>query len=58
MHLFWPIFGSSIEISYGCAKAAIVHYTRCLADEVRESGVRANVISPGPTMTARFSGYA
>jgi len=47
-------FGSSIEISYGCAKAAIVHYTRCLADEVRESGVRANVISPGPTMTARF----
>lgn len=47
-------FGSSIEISYGCAKAAIVHYTRCLADEVRDHGVRANVISPGPTMTARF----
>lgn len=47
-------YGSPIEISYGCAKAAIVHYTRCLASEVRESGVRANVISPGPTMTARF----
>lgn len=46
--------GGSIEISYACAKAAIVHYTRCLADEVRESGVRANVISPGPTKTARF----
>ena len=46
--------GGSIEISYACAKAAIVHYTRCLADELRESGVRANVISPGPTKTARF----
>lgn len=46
--------GGSIEISYACAKAAIVHYTRCLADEMRVSGVRANVISPGPTKTARF----
>lgn len=47
-------YGSPIEINYGCAKAAIVHYTRCLASELRTSGVRANVISPGPTMTARF----
>lgn len=47
-------YGAPIEISYGCAKAAIVHYTRSLAAEMRESGVRANVISPGPTMTARF----
>jgi len=46
--------GGSIEIGYACAKAAIVHYTRCLASELRESGVRANVISPGPTKTARF----
>ena len=46
--------GSPIEIGYACAKAAIVHYTRCLASEMRESGVRANVVSPGPTKTARF----
>lgn len=42
------------EIGYSCAKAAVVHYTRCLASELRTSGVRANVVSPGPTMTARF----
>lgn len=47
-------YGAPIEISYGCAKAAIVHYTRSLAAELRDFGVRANVVSPGPTMTARF----
>jgi len=46
--------GTPIEIGYGCAKAAIVHYTRSLASELRTSGVRANVVSPGPTKTARF----
>lgn len=44
----------SPEVMYGCAKAAIVHYTRCLALELRPVGVRVNVVSPGPTMTARF----
>lgn len=44
----------SPEVAYGVAKAAIVHYTRCLAKELRPVGVRANVVSPGPTKTARF----
>jgi NAD(P)-dependent dehydrogenase (short-subunit alcohol dehydrogenase family) len=39
---------------YATLKAAVVHYTRCLALEVRESGVRVNAVSPGPTKTARF----
>lgn len=46
--------GVSPEVIYGCAKAAIVHYTRCLALEMRPHGVRVNAISPGPTMSARF----
>ena len=46
--------GVSPEVVYGCAKAAIIHYTRCLALEMREHGVRVNAISPGPTTTARF----
>jgi NAD(P)-dependent dehydrogenase (short-subunit alcohol dehydrogenase family) len=46
--------GVSPETIYGCAKAAIVHYTRCLALEMRPVGVRVNVISPGPTKSARF----
>jgi NAD(P)-dependent dehydrogenase (short-subunit alcohol dehydrogenase family) len=46
--------GVSSEVMYGCAKAAVVHYTRCLALELREAGVRVNAVSPGPTKSARF----
>ena len=46
--------GVSPEVVYGCAKAAILHYTRCLALEMRPTGVRVNAVSPGPTTTARF----
>ncbi len=46
--------GTSSEVTYAVAKAGIAHYTRCLAGAMRTSGVRANVVSPGPTRTARF----
>lgn len=46
--------GVSPEVVYGCAKAAILHYTRALAGEMRPHGVRVNAVSPGPTTTARF----
>jgi 3-oxoacyl-[acyl-carrier protein] reductase len=46
--------GVSPEVVYGCAKAAILHYTRCLALDMRSHGVRVNAVSPGPTTTARF----
>lgn len=39
---------------YATLKAAVVHYTRCLADEVQAHGVRVNAVSPGPAKTARF----
>lgn len=42
------------EVIYGCMKAALVHYTRCLALEMRPHGVRVNIVSPGPAMSARF----
>jgi 3-oxoacyl-[acyl-carrier protein] reductase len=41
-------------VVYAVVKAAIVEWTRCLAQELRPHGVRVNAISPGPTMTARF----
>jgi len=47
-------FGRATEVAYASAKAAIVHYTRCLAAETRTEGVRVNVVSPGATKTGRF----
>ena len=46
--------GVSPEVVYSTIKAAIVHYTRCLAAETREHNVRVNCVSPGATATARF----
>jgi len=47
-------FGTSPEVAYATIKAAIVHYTRCLAFETRKHHVRVNCVSPGATATARF----
>jgi 2-hydroxycyclohexanecarboxyl-CoA dehydrogenase len=47
-------FGTSPEVAYSTIKAAIIHYTRCLAYETRARNVRVNCVSPGATATARF----
>jgi 3-oxoacyl-[acyl-carrier protein] reductase len=46
--------GTSNGAIYATLKAAVVHYTRCLAQELLEDGIRINAVSPGPTKTARF----
>ena len=46
--------GCSPEVVYSTLKAAVVHYTRCLAKELLADGVRINAVSPGPAKTARF----
>ncbi len=46
--------GRPSEVAYAAAKAAIVHYSRCLASQTLEDGVRVNVVSPGATKTGRF----
>ncbi|MDP1732411.1 MAG: SDR family oxidoreductase [Devosia sp.] len=46
--------GCSPEVVYSTLKAAVVHYTRCLAKELYDDGVRINAVSPGPTKSARF----
>jgi 3-oxoacyl-[acyl-carrier protein] reductase len=39
---------------YAIAKAALVQYTRYLAQELGPHGITANVLAPGPTETVRF----
>ena len=39
---------------YATAKAAAIHYTRCLAAQLRPFNVTANSIAPGDTRTGRF----
>jgi 3-oxoacyl-[acyl-carrier protein] reductase len=46
--------GLTDGVVYAVVKAAIIQWTRCLAQDLRPYGVRVNAVSPGPTMTARF----
>ena len=39
------------QIAYGSAKAAVVHFTRCLAVEMGPNGITVNCICPGMTDT-------
>lgn len=46
--------GYSSSISYGVAKAALIHLSRCAAMELGEDCVRVNSISPGGIATGIF----
>jgi 3-oxoacyl-[acyl-carrier protein] reductase len=39
---------------YATAKAAVTHYSRCLATQLRPYDVTVNVVSPGGIVTPRF----
>lgn len=40
-----------ILLDYAATKSAIIGYTRALAKQVAEKGIRANVVAPGPVWT-------
>jgi NAD(P)-dependent dehydrogenase (short-subunit alcohol dehydrogenase family) len=42
---------SASSMAYGVSKAAVIHFTKSAAAELAPSGVRVNVISPGPVKT-------
>jgi NAD(P)-dependent dehydrogenase (short-subunit alcohol dehydrogenase family) len=46
--------GYSTSLVYGAAKAAVIHFTRCVAMELGESGIRVNSVSPGAIATGIF----
>jgi 3-oxoacyl-[acyl-carrier protein] reductase len=41
---------------YATSKAAVTHYTRCLAAQLRPYDITCNVIAPGAARTGRFMG--
>jgi NAD(P)-dependent dehydrogenase (short-subunit alcohol dehydrogenase family) len=43
---------SAILLDYATTKAGIVAYTKALAQQLIEKGIRANVVAPGPFWTA------
>jgi 3-oxoacyl-[acyl-carrier protein] reductase len=45
---------TSVGIIYAAAKAAVSHYTRCLAEELRPFDVTVNCLAPMATYSGRF----
>ena len=45
---------TTTEMTYGVAKAGVIHYTRCLATQLREYGITVNAVAPGRIKSARW----
>ncbi|MBA4032189.1 MAG: 3-oxoacyl-ACP reductase [Planctomyces sp.] len=48
--------GNANSAIYSTAKAAVVEYTRCLAEQLRPFDVTCNSLAPGDTRTGRYLG--
>lgn len=54
----WGRTGSSMESAYCASKAAIVMFSKSLAQELGPSGIRVNCVSPGCVDTKMNAGYS
>ena len=43
----WGICGASCEVHYSASKAAVIGFTKALAQELASSGINVNCVAPG-----------
>jgi NAD(P)-dependent dehydrogenase (short-subunit alcohol dehydrogenase family) len=48
------LFGTPSDIEYSVAKAALHHFSRCLAAQLRSENVSVNCVVPGNILSERF----
>lgn len=54
----WGVHGASCEVVYSAAKAAVIGFTKALAQELGPCGIRVNCVAPGAIETDMMQDFS